>query len=536
MTQILRLFLCLDLQGASSRFRAMDKNGLKHSRGGKLRVPEMVSLGPLRRGASIRRRLNTRFMATGSAFLVAGIFLLVALAQLLSLDGIEARLGPSVALAETAKTEVLIPAGVVEEDVAEAAGAEAVAPAERELEVAALGDAAQTGPVRQSVTVKKGGTLMRTLIDAGADRRQAHQAIAALEKVFDPRRLQVGQEILITSEPMESGADRLLSVALPLTAEREIAAVRSDDGSFIPDEINKPLHRELMRAEGEISDTLFLATGRAGVPPQIVMDAIRIFSWEIDFQRDIQKGDRFHLLFERFFSESGEVVRDGRVVFASLVLSGRELSLYRHKLEDGSTGYFDKSGQSARRALLRTPVDGARLSSGFGRRKHPILGYTRIHRGIDFAAPRGTPIVAAGDGVIEYAGRNGAYGRYVRIRHNGSYKTAYGHMHRIAKGLRSGVRVRQGQVIGQVGSTGRSTGPHLHYEVINKGKQISPMRLRLPTGEALSGAALDRFAERRIKIDAQLAGTPTLLDRRKLTAPPCWGWFARLGVAKAISP
>ena len=510
MTQFMRQIPRLNLQGIRSRFRAMLKNGINIGRKAKIRVPEMISLGPLGQSA-IRKRLNARFMAAGSAFLVAGVFLLVALIQPLSRDGIEARLGPSVALAETRTGDVVAPPE--EEGAAAESGTVGVAEedaADEEFEVAALIDAARPAPVRRSVTVKKGGTLMKTLIDAGTDRRQAHQAIAALEKVFDPRRLQVGQEILITSQPTESGEDRLLSVTLPLGAEREVAAIRAEDGSFVPGEISKPLHRELVRVEGEINETLFLATSRAGVPRQVVMDAIRIFSWEIDFQRDIQKGDRFQFLFERYFSESGETVKDGNVVFASLVLSGKELRLYRHTLEDGSVGYFDPSGQSARRTLLRTPVDGARLSSGFGRRKHPILGYTRIHRGIDFAAPRGTPIVAAGDGVVEFAGRNGAYGRYIRIRHNGTYKTAYGHMRGIAKGVRPGVRVKQGQVIGYVGSTGRSTGPHLHYEVMTGGKQINPMKLRLPTGEVLAGGPLDLFLERRSEIDLLFAGTPTL--------------------------
>ena len=519
----------------------MVKKGARFGRKAKVRAPEVISFGPLG-GRSIRGRISTRFMAAGSAFLAAAIFLLVALIQPLSRDGVEARLGSSVALAET--PEVVAIAAPDEEsaaaetravgdpgedaanvaaasvEVANEAAASKDLPGEdlavagegaaEEFEVAALSDAAQSVPVRRSVTVKKGGTLMRTLLAAGTERRQAHLAIIALEKVFNPRRLQVGQEILITLQPTETGADRLLSVTLPLSAEREVAAVRTDDGTFVPDEINKPLHREVVRAEGEISDALFLATSRAGVPVQVVMEAIRIFSWDIDFQRDIQKGDRFQFLFERFFSESGEAVRDGNVVFASLVLSGKEFRLYRHTMEDGSVEYFDPNGQSARRALLRTPVDGARLSSGFGRRKHPILGYTKFHRGIDFAAPRGTPIVAAGDGVVEFAGRNGAYGRYLRLRHNGTYKTAYGHMHRIAKGLRPGVRVKQGTVIGFVGSTGRSTGPHLHYEVMAQGRQINPMKLKLPTGQALAGGALEVFHERRVEIDSLFAGTLAL--------------------------
>ena len=515
MAQFMRQFPRLNLQGIRSRFRAMLKNGINFGRKAKIRVPEMISLGPLGK-SSLRERLNTRFMAAGSAFLVAGVFLLVALVQPLSRNGVETHLGPSVALAETAKGEVAPP---LEEERATAetktaetgtVGAAEEDAADEEFEVAALVDAARPTLVRRSVTVIKGGTLMKTLIDAGTDRRQAHQAIVALQKVFDPRRLQVGQEILITSQPTETGEDRLLSVTLPLSAELEVAAVRAEDGSFVPDEISRPLHRELVRAEGEINSTLFLATDRAGVPLQVVMDAIRIFSWEVDFQRDIQKGDRFQFLFERYYSESGEIVKDGNVVFASLLLSGKELRLYRHELENGSVEYFDASGQSARRTLLKTPVDGARLSSGFGRRKHPILGYTRMHRGIDFAAPSGTKIVAAGDGVVEYAGRNGAYGIYIRIRHNGTYKTAYAHMRRVAKGVRPGARVKQGQVIGYVGSTGRSTGPHAHYEVLKGGKQINPMKLRLPTGEALAGGPLDLFMQRRGEIDSLFAGTPAL--------------------------
>ena len=515
MTRFMRRFSRLNLQGVRSHLRAMLKNGIKFGRSAKIRVPEVISLGPLGRPA-LRRRLNARFMAAGSAFLVAGVFLLVALVPPLSPAGTERRLGPSVALAETPKVDV---AAVLVEERAAAetgtAGSRTLGAAEedvagREFEVAALSEAARPTLVRRSVTVKKGGTLMKTLIDAGTDRRQADQAIAALQKVFDPRRLQVGQEILITLQRTESGEERLLSVTLPLSAEREVAAVRTEDGTFVSDEISRPLRRELVRVEGEINDTLFLATGRASVPLQIAMEAIRIFSWEIDFQRDIQKGDRFEFLFERFFSESGEAVKEGNVVFASLLLSGKDLRLYRHTLDDGSTEYFDPSGQSARRALLKTPVDGARLSSGFGRRKHPILGYTKMHRGVDFAAPRGTPIMAAGDGVIEYAGRNGAYGIYIRVRHNGTYKTAYAHMQRLAKGVRPGVRVKQGQVIGYVGSTGRSTGPHAHYEVIKGGKQINPMKMRLPTGEVLASGALDQFMERRGEIDSLLADTPAL--------------------------
>jgi murein DD-endopeptidase MepM/ murein hydrolase activator NlpD len=192
-----------------------------------------------------------------------------------------------------------------------------------------------------------------------------------------------------------------------------------------------------------------------------------------------------------------------------MVLSGKRMRLYRHRSTDGETDYFDAKGHSVRKALVVSPVDGARISSGFGRRRHPILGYTKMHRGTDFAAARGTPVYAAGRGVIETAGRNGAYGRYIRIRHNGTYKTAYAHLQGYVRGIKRGKRVRQGQVIGYVGSSGRSTGPHLHYEILRNGKQINPKRLNLPSGRILKGAELARFQTARAALETRLAALPS---------------------------
>ena len=303
-------------------------------------------------------------------------------------------------------------------------------------------------------------------------------------------------------------AERLLSVAIPVTPEREVAAVRDPQGQFVPVDVTHALDREPVRATGTIDDSLFLAAERGGVPARIIMDAIRIFSWDVDFQREIRPGDSFELLFERLRDDDGEAVMVGEIIYASLTLSGKSLRLYRHQLDDGSTDYFDEKGHSVRKALLRTPVDGARLSSGFGRRRHPILGYTKMHRGLDFAAPSGTPIMAAGDGVVETAGTNGAYGKYIRIRHNSTYKTAYAHLESYARGIRSGTRVEQGQTIGFVGTTGRSTGPHLHYEVLTDGRQTNPRNIKLPTGQILENKALARFVERRLEIDGLLETTP----------------------------
>jgi murein DD-endopeptidase MepM/ murein hydrolase activator NlpD len=235
------------------------------------------------------------------------------------------------------------------------------------------------------------------------------------------------------------------------------------------------------------------------------MDLIRAYSWDVDFQRDIQRNDRFEVMFETKVDNDGNRVRTGDILMASLTLSGTELRLIRHELADGSVDYFNEKGESVRKALLRTPVDGARLSSRFGKRKHPILGYTRMHRGVDFAAARGTPIMAAGDGVVEYAKTNGSYGRYLRIRHNSTYKSAYAHLNSFAKGIGVGSRVKQGQIVAYVGTTGRSTGPHLHYEILRNNAQINPLSLKLPTGQKLEGDELKRFQASRASLEATFA-------------------------------
>jgi len=210
-------------------------------------------------------------------------------------------------------------------------------------------------------------------------------------------------------------------------------------------------------------------------------------------------------MFDEYRDEDGRMAKTGNISVAEMVLSGQKIRLHRYKAKDGFVDYYSATGQSVRKALLRTPIDGARISSGFGRRRHPILGYTRMHKGLDFAARRGTPIYAAGDGVVDFAGRKGGYGKYVRIRHTGTYKTAYAHMHRYGKGVRTGRRVRQGQIIGYVGSTGRSTGPHLHYEVHKNGRQVNPRSIKLPSGRKLKGRELTAFKTYRVELDRDYA-------------------------------
>lgn len=365
--------------------------------------------------------------------------------------------------------------------------------------------------IDRTITVNRGDTLMEAVMSAGATANDAYEAIEALKDIFDPRRLRAGQSLKITfAQDGESGwDDRLLAVNVVLAVDREVAALRNPDGAFTPYEIWKPLEVQTVRVEGVIENSLFLAAERAELPMNTIMELIRLYSWDVDFQRDIQTGDRFEVFFETLHDETGAAVKEGNILYAAMTLSETRVQLYRYETPDGIIDYYNEQGHSVRKALLRTPVNGARLSSGFGMRRHPILGYSRMHQGIDFAAPSGTPILAAGDGVIEVAGRNGGYGNYIRIRHNSEHKTAYAHMSRFASGIHAGVRVRQGQTIGYVGSTGASTGPHLHYEVMVNGGQVNPMNLKLPTGKRLEGVELAGYERARSVIDERMAGTDT---------------------------
>jgi len=351
--------------------------------------------------------------------------------------------------------------------------------------------------------VSPGSNLMETLLRAGVPRVEAHQAIVSLEDVFEPRKLLAGQRVRVALDG--NSKPSLLSVVIPLDAVKSVAAHRLDDDTFFSEAIEKPLSVALVGARGLIRDSLFQAMAAEDVPDRLIMDLIRAYSWDVDFQRDIQRNDRFEVMFETKVDNDGNRVRTGDILMASLTLSGTELRLIRHELADGSVDYFNEKGESVRKALLRTPVDGARLSSRFGKRKHPILGYTRMHRGVDFAAARGTPIMAAGDGVVEYAKTNGSYGRYLRIRHNSTYKSAYAHLNSFAKGIGVGSRVKQGQIVAYVGTTGRSTGPHLHYEILRNNAQINPLSLKLPTGQKLEGDELKRFQASRASLEATFA-------------------------------
>jgi len=365
----------------------------------------------------------------------------------------------------------------------------------------------EAATVVRAVTVARGDTLMGLLVDAGADRVQAHQAVTAMEPVYSARRLMPGQELTIAFADLgdETPGD-LLSISFSPNRERDIEISRvTPDEDFFAESIDRPVARQLAYAEGLIESNLSLAATERKVPHPVLAEAIRAFSYDVDFQREIQKGDGFEFLYEIYVDEEGALVRTGELLFAAMTLSGSRTELYYYERADGSADFYTPVGASVRRSLMRTPIDGARLSSGFGMRKHPILGYSKMHRGTDFAAPSGTPIYAAGNGVVEFAGRHGGYGKYVRIRHGSAYKTAYAHMKGFGKGVTKGARVKQGQIIGYVGTTGRSTGPHLHYEVMLNGKQVNPLKVTLPRGEKLKESEMADFDARRSEVTRQLA-------------------------------
>ena len=260
------------------------------------------------------------------------------------------------------------------------------------------------------------------------------------------------------------------------------------------------LNKKIIYKEDIILESLYKVATIKKIPANTIIEFARIYGFQVDFQRDIRKGDKFQVMYEIFLNEKEEIIETGEILYANLKLSGKDNSLYYFDFK-GSEGHYDKNGKSVKKALMKTPINGARLSSPFGMRKHPIDGYNKMHRGTDFAAPMGTPIMASGDGVIKKAGWCGGGGNCIKIRHNSTYQTVYAHMSKFARGIKTGVRVKQGQTIGYVGSTGKSTGPHLHYEVIVNGKKVNSQKLKLPSGKILKGEERKIFETKKIKLD-----------------------------------
>ena len=363
----------------------------------------------------------------------------------------------------------------------------------------------------KKVKVGKDDTLINLLKREGVALENAHKAVKALSKFYDPRRTKPGQEITLVLTPQTSGPNNniIQRMVVRPSIYSEITIALIDDQRFRVSKQTFAVKRRLFKANGSIKTSLYEAAIKSGVPKPILMELIRIYSWDVDFQRGIRVGDKFEVLFEKLFTENGKFARFGNVVYGNLILRGENNPLYRYRTSKGIIGYFDNKGKSARKALMRTPINGARLSSGFGKRRHPILGYNKLHRGVDFSAPRGTPVYAAGSGSIVKKGRNGAYGNYIRVRHGSKFETAYAHLSRFKPGIRIGARVRQGAIIGYVGSTGRSTGPHLHYEILKNNTQINPLRLKMPSGKRLAGNELALFFSVRAKLEQQYTAPDT---------------------------
>ena len=352
----------------------------------------------------------------------------------------------------------------------------------------------------RSIQIARGETLGSALIRAGADQGDVTRVLAGVDGVFDTRRLRPDQPIDVYFE--SAGAEaQLVGVAFRSEPGAAVSVNRTFDGQFKARQVLMPLTFEIMRVASTVDKSLYESANDLGATDGLINQFADTFAYDVDFQRDIHPGDAFELVFERFRDDEGRTVKAGDLLFVALDVRGALKSFYRYKRRDGAIDWYDDSGSTARKFLMKTPINGARLSSGFGFRQHPILGYTLLHKGTDFAAPIGTPIMAAGDGVIERAGGFGTYGNYVRIRHSDGYETAYAHMSRFGRGIRAGARVNQQQVIGYVGVTGRSTGPHVHYEVLFNGQQINPMRLKVPTGRNLDGADLAAFKVERSRID-----------------------------------
>ncbi|MCD8563343.1 MAG: peptidoglycan DD-metalloendopeptidase family protein [Alphaproteobacteria bacterium] len=353
------------------------------------------------------------------------------------------------------------------------------------------------GPVTAELEIEKGQTLAGLLQEAGVSGDEAYNAVQSISKYADPRKILPGQKLKVRLEPQhseetEDGGFILSELVMPLDKLKFVSLKRGADG-YSSQVHEKQVEKVARAGYTTIETSLYGSAARSGIPSSVIADVIRIYSWDIDFQRDIRKGDKIEVLYDAYETEDGDTVKYGDIIYANLTIGGQSVPLYRFDMDNGRTDYFDPKGQSIKKTLMKTPIDGGRITSGFGLRKHPILGYNKMHKGVDFGAPVGTPVYAAGDGTIEKIGRFSSYGNYIRIRHNGRIKTAYGHLHNFAKGLKPGSRVQQGQVIAYVGATGRATGPHLHYEVQVNGVQVNPNSVDLPTGEQLLGKELKRF-------------------------------------------
>lgn len=359
--------------------------------------------------------------------------------------------------------------------------------------------------------VEPGDTLLDMLISQKVEEQEAHEVIAALKSEFNPRSLKVGQKISLKLARHETIGDknavRELAINLPNLSTVELEKLK--DGTFNVEAIKAELTDHAMRASGTVRSSLYQAAYDAGIPSNVMGQVVQAFSYDVDFQRDVHPGDKIEVLMDRRETKEGKVAGHDDVRYAALTLGKNKIEIFRFTDQYGRDNWYNAKGENVVKSLLMTPIHAARISSGFGMRRHPILGYNKMHQGVDFGASTGTPIFAAGDGVVSYRGWKGGYGNYVQIRHNGTYSTAYAHASRFAN-IKVGSRVKQGQVIAYVGATGRVTGAHLHYEVLQNGRQVNPRAQKFNTSQALAGAELTKFKGRVGALQKELASlTPT---------------------------
>ncbi len=356
--------------------------------------------------------------------------------------------------------------------------------------------------------INDGDTLGSLLDEANINNTDSIALVDALSKKFNPRKLNIGTVITLNFDENATVAPILNSMIVSISSSKKIEVSRNTNGDFTAYEVVVPLVRQVVHKSSVIKNSFIATATELSIPSNAIMGMIRAFSYDVDFQRDIKRGDKLEVVMDKFYTEDGKLSHTGNILYSSLILGDKKISVYQFIHPDGEVAYYNEKGESIKKEFLRTPVNAAKISSKFGMRQHPVSGYTKMHKGIDFAAPVGTPILAAGSGVVEAATRFGGYGKYIRIKHNNTYSTVYGHASRFAKGIKVGSKVVQGQVIAYVGTTGVTTGPHLHYEVLESGKQINPLKFKFASNSAkLTGKALESFKENKKKIDKHLASS-----------------------------
>ncbi len=346
--------------------------------------------------------------------------------------------------------------------------------------------------------VSSGETFDKILENYSINKIEINKIKKSLEKKFDINKLNTKQIIQFS---LDKTNNKITEFTFQISNTQKIFLERNvENDNFNEEILSIKLLKEIVYKENLILQSLYKSATDENIPPNVIIEFASIYGFQVDFQRDIRKQDKFQIMYETFLNEKKEIVETGEILYANLKLSGQDNNLYYFD-KYGSEGHYDQNGKSVKKALMKTPINGARLSSPFGMRKHPIDGFNKMHRGTDFAAPMGTPIMASGDGIIKKAGWCGGGGNCVKIKHNSTYQTIYAHMSKFARGIKPGVRVKQGQTIGYVGSTGKSTGPHLHYEVIVNGKKVNSQKLKLPSGKILKGQERKLFETKKIKLD-----------------------------------